>query len=71
MANEHSTSRIELTVPGMGSDHCAGIVRKTLQRLQGVDEIHTNIASHRVSVTVDEGGPDGEALKIAVEGAGY
>ncbi|WP_163577030.1 heavy metal translocating P-type ATPase [Halomonas faecis] len=64
-------NRITLTVPGMGSDHCAGIVRKTLERLEGVGEIHTNIASHRVSVAVDTEGPDGEALKRAVEGAGY
>ncbi|WP_290786182.1 heavy metal translocating P-type ATPase [Halomonas sp.] len=62
---------ITLTVPGMGSDHCAGIVRKTLQRLDGVDDIETNIANHRVSVTIDEDGPGGEALKDAVEGAGY
>ncbi|MDX5379514.1 MAG: heavy-metal-associated domain-containing protein, partial [Halomonas sp.] len=36
----------------MGSDHCAGIVRTTLQRLNGVETIETNIASHRVSVDV-------------------
>ncbi|MGM0856416.1 MAG: heavy metal translocating P-type ATPase [Pseudomonadota bacterium] len=55
----------------MGSDHCAGIVRKTLQRLDGVDNIDTNIASHRVSVTVTTDGPNGDTLKRAVEGAGY
>ena len=67
-----TTSRtITLTVPGMGSDHCAGIVRKTLERLDGVGEIQTNIASHRVSVTLDDSGPDGDTLKKAVEGAGY
>ena len=31
---------ITLTVPGMGSDHCAGIVRKTLERLDGVQKHH-------------------------------
>ncbi|MWJ28129.1 heavy metal translocating P-type ATPase [Halomonas sp. ZH2S] len=63
---------ITLTVPGMGSDHCAGIVRKTLERLDGIEDIKTNIASHRVRVRVDEEeGPDGDALKEAVEGAGY
>ncbi|MDI5933818.1 heavy metal translocating P-type ATPase [Halomonas kalidii] len=71
MANAPTNSRIELTVPGMGSDHCAGIIRQTLQRLEGVGEIHTNIASHRVSVAVGAKGPNGEALKRAVEGAGY
>lgn len=62
---------ITLTVPGMGSDHCAGIVRQTLERLDGVDAIQTNIASHRVSVTAGQDGPDGDALRQAVEGAGY
>ena len=69
--SDTSTRTITLTVPGMGSDHCAGIVRKTLKRLDGVGEIQTNIASHRVSVTLDDGGPNGDTLKEAVEGAGY
>ncbi len=30
---------VTLTVPGIGSDHCAGIVRKMLERLDGVGEI--------------------------------
>nr|WP_228633847.1 heavy metal translocating P-type ATPase [Halomonas sp.] len=62
---------ITLTVPGMGSDHCAGIVRKTLERLDGVGVIQTNIANHHVSVTIEASGPDGHTLKKAVEGAGY
>ncbi|MGR2739116.1 heavy metal translocating P-type ATPase [Billgrantia sp. Q4P2] len=66
-----ASRKITLTVPGMGSDHCAGIVRQTLQRQDGVDEIQTNIASHRVSVSVAPDGPDGDILKKAVEGAGY
>lgn len=65
------TRTTTLTVPGMGSDHCAGIVRKTLERLDGVGDIQTNIASHHVSVTIEAGGPDGDTLKEAVEGAGY
>ncbi len=60
-----------LTVPGMGSDHCAGIVRGALARLDGVDSVHTNVANHRVTVTYDPGRTDGEALRHAVEGAGY
>ncbi|MEA2117555.1 heavy metal translocating P-type ATPase [Halovibrio sp. HP20-50] len=69
--NDSAPNTITLTVPGMGSDHCAGIVRKTLERLDGVEEIQTNIASHRVSVKVGAGGPDNNTLKQAVEGAGY
>ncbi|QOR38175.1 heavy metal translocating P-type ATPase [Billgrantia diversa] len=69
--NTIAKTKITLTVPGMGSDHCAGIVRTTLQRLNGVEEIQTNIANHHVSVSVDPNGPDGDVLKKAVEGAGY
>jgi P-type Cu+ transporter len=61
----------ELIVPGMGSDHCAGIIRTTLQRLDGILEITTNIANHRVNVNTSDGGPDADALRRAVEGAGY
>ncbi|MCC5882181.1 MAG: heavy metal translocating P-type ATPase [Halomonas sp.] len=70
MSDGHS-KKIALTVPGMGSDHCAGIVRKTLERLDGVGNIQTNIANHRVTVGVSEEGPDGNRLKKAIEGAGY
>lgn len=45
----------EVIVPGMGSDHCAGLVRQSLQRLDGVLEVRTNIASHLVSVRVRNG----------------
>ena len=61
----------ELIIPGMGSDHCAGIINKTIGRLDGIDKVQTNIAKHRVSVRSLASGPDGEALKRAVEGAGY
>ena len=60
-----------LTVPGMGSDHCAGIVRAALERLDAVSSVSTNIANHRVTVTTTRDGPDGGTLREAVEGAGY
>ncbi|WP_291212532.1 cation-translocating P-type ATPase [Hydrogenophaga sp.] len=74
MTNETTAttgSITELIVPGMGSDHCAGIIRTTLQRLDGIAEITTNIANHRVNVSTSNGGPDANALRSAVEGAGY
>uniref|UniRef100_UPI001B39011B heavy-metal-associated domain-containing protein n=1 Tax=Roseovarius autotrophicus TaxID=2824121 RepID=UPI001B39011B len=46
---DHATAT--LTIPGMGSDHCAGIVRTSLERLEGVQEIRTSIAAHRARVT--------------------
>jgi len=68
--SENSTE-IELIVPGMGSDHCAGIVRSTLEKLDGINHIQTNIAAHRVTVTAAAGGPNAETLRSAVESAGY
>ena len=64
-------SRIELTVPGMGSDHCAGIVRESIERLSGVAEIRTNVSSHKVAVTFDPAELEAEAIREKVEGAGY
>ncbi|WP_207308973.1 heavy-metal-associated domain-containing protein [Marinobacter salicampi] len=68
---EPDSKKSELIVPGMGSDHCAGIIRHTLQRLEGVDEVVTNVASHRVRVVSASNGPDETSLRSAVEGAGY
>ncbi|MFN2349659.1 MAG: cation transporter, partial [Thioalkalivibrio sp.] len=42
-----TTEEIRLVVPGMGSDHCAGLVKDSLRRLPGVGEIRTNISSHQ------------------------
>ncbi len=71
VANNPSTKEIRMTVPGMGSDHCAGIVRTSLERLEGVGEIHTNIGNHRVSVRFDAGRLKPDDLRNAVEKAGY
>ncbi len=60
-----------LTIPGMGSDHCAGIVRTSLQRLPGIGEIQTSVARHRATVRYDPAQVDAPALKKAVEKAGY
>ncbi len=73
MDNKATTQRkaVELIVPGMSSDHCAGIINKTISRLDGIESISTNIASHKVSVSARTDGPDPETLKKSVEGAGY
>jgi P-type Cu+ transporter len=71
--NERSTrdERVELTVPGMGSDHCAGIVSASLRRLPGIGEVHTSIASHRVEVLYDPALVNSAELRKAIERAGY
>jgi Cu+-exporting ATPase len=66
----HSAT-VTLTVPGMGSDHCAGIVKTSLSRLDGIGAVRTSIASHRVEVSHDPGKVDAAAMRVAVERAGY
>jgi P-type Cu+ transporter len=60
-----------LIVPGMGSDHCAGLVSQSLRRLPGIAELSTSIANHKVRIEFDAGQTDLGALKQAVEQAGY
>jgi P-type Cu+ transporter len=43
--SKYNMASARLTVPGMGSDHCAGIVKTSLKRLNGIGEITTNIAA--------------------------
>jgi P-type Cu+ transporter len=61
----------EFSVPGMGSDHCAGLIRTSLQRLEGIRDIQTNIAAHKVTVRFDPDATDAAALQRAMERAGY
>src|SRR3990167_4852224 len=60
-----------LIVPGRGSAHCAGLVSQSLKRLPGIAEVSTSIASHKVHIEFDAGQTDLDALKRAVEQAGY
>ena len=60
-----------LTVPGMGSDHCAGLVTTSIQRLAGISNVITNIAIHRVTVTYQPSVVSADTIKQAVEKAGY
>ncbi|SED62775.1 heavy metal translocating P-type ATPase [Pseudomonas anguilliseptica] len=60
-----------LIVPGMGSDHCAGLVSQSLKRLPGIAELSTSIASHKVRIEFDAEQTSLPALQQAVEQAGY
>ena len=62
---------LRLIVPGMGSDHCAGIVSSSIGRLPGIGAIGTNIANHRVTVRFDPAATDPARIRTAVERAGY
>lgn len=62
---------VNFTVPGMGSDHCAGIVKISLKRLPGIGDVSTNISAHRVETFYDPDVLSIEQLKEAIEKAGY
>jgi Cu+-exporting ATPase len=62
---------VEFVVPGMGSDHCAGIVATSIKRLDGVHAVQTNIAGHKVIVTLDAVLTGAEQVRTAIERAGY
>ncbi|MGE6371158.1 heavy metal translocating P-type ATPase [Stutzerimonas stutzeri] len=70
-SNAGPSRTINLSIPGMGSEHCAAIIRSTLEKLEGVAEVKASVPAHRVSVSVGAGGPLAAELKAAVEGAGY
>lgn len=62
---------VRLTVPGMGSDHCAGLISESIRRLAGITKVDTNIAAHRVNVSFVPGTTDADSIRAAVERAGY
>jgi len=66
-----NTKEVRLVVPGMGSDHCAGIVSDSLKRFDGINSVSTNISNHRVTISLEANGPSPEAIRSAVEKAGY
>lgn len=39
-----ASGHADLIVPGMGSDHCAGLVSESIKRLSGISDVSTNIA---------------------------
>ena len=71
VSGDDAAAPVRLTVPGMGSDHCAGLVRDSLERLDGIEEIRTNISNHQVTVKRSGDSPTPEQLKAAVERGGY
>ncbi|MDT8316540.1 MAG: heavy metal translocating P-type ATPase [bacterium] len=63
--------RIELKVIGMGSDHCAGVVKKALERLEGVKDVETNFANSYARLTYTEEKLGVRQIMKAISDAGY
>lgn len=61
----------EFKVIGMGSDHCAGIVKKAVERLDGIIEVETNYANAYARVVYEESKMTIRQIKKAITAAGY
>ena len=59
-----------ITVDGMTCGHCVSAVQSEVGKIQGVTDVSVDLPSGVVTVVGDQA-PDPEALRAAVEEAGY
>jgi len=62
---------VEFKVIGMGSDHCAGVVKKAVERLEGVKAVETNFPNSYAHVSFDESRLNTRKIMKAISDAGY
>ncbi|MBE9504095.1 MAG: heavy metal translocating P-type ATPase [Proteobacteria bacterium] len=62
---------VEFKVIGMGSDHCAGVVKKAVERLAGIKAVETNFPNAYAHVTFDESSLSTRQIMKAISDAGY
>jgi P-type Cu+ transporter len=62
---------LSLPVEGMTCASCVGRVEKAAAALPGVRTAVANLASEKLTLTIDRDAADLQAVKAAVEGAGY
>lgn len=62
---------VEFKVIGMGSDHCAGVVKTAVERLDGVKSVETNFPNSYAHVTFDESRLNTRQIMKAISNAGY
>ncbi|WP_084156959.1 heavy metal translocating P-type ATPase [Haladaptatus cibarius] len=67
--NEAETLR--LSIPSMDCPSCAGKVTKSVESLDAVEETDAQVTSGRLVVTFDANRTDADAIRTAVESAGY
>ncbi len=61
----------EFKVIGMGSDHCAGVVKKALESVAGVTNVQASFANGLAKFSYDPSQAKLSILKKAVDDAGY
>ncbi len=65
------TGRTTLKITGMESQHCAGIVEKTLLKLPGVSSVKVNLATEKAEISYDPAKVNADTMIKAVKNAGY
>ena len=63
------TETITYEVPGVHCAHCEAAIQKEVGRVEGVDEVEVDLETKLV--TVSGSGLDDEALRAAIDQAGY
>ncbi len=68
---EKGSGMVKLDIKGMDSQHCAGIVERSLQRVDGVSSVKVNLATSKAVVSYDPVKTSTDKLISAVKNAGY
>ena len=55
-------------VPGISCDHCKAAIEGAVAEVPGVESVEVDVAARTVMV---EGGASEEAVRAAIDGAGY
>ncbi len=63
--------KINLSISGMHCTSCAGIIERSLKKLEGVSETHVNFTAEKASILFDDNLVSKEKLIETVEKAGY
>ena len=63
-------STTTVTVTGMTCEHCVAAVTEEVKIVSGVTDVQVDLATGAVTITSDQE-PDRDAVKAAVEEAGY
>jgi Cu+-exporting ATPase len=60
-----------LQISGMTCAACASAVERAVQKVDGVKEVSVNLATEKMTVDYDPAAATTEAIKAAVQKAGY
>ncbi len=63
--------QLTLSVPGMTCEHCQSVVQGAVAGIEGVERVAVDLQARRVDVVFDPGRTAPQAIRDAVEEAGY